>query len=232
MLSVSGLTVWYTKDKNILQDVSFALASNRTVGLLGVNGAGKTTLINFLSGVHKGYSVDSVVYDGKPTDVKDTGFKAQRYTVFTEEQAFAYWTFEDYIRFVHNTYGKTPDGTAVEELVDGFDFGQYRKYKVKDLSTGNRKKVFLITGFALRLPLLILDEPLDGLDFQSSEYLYTAINAYKAYGTVFMSSHIAESFEKTCDAVLLLDQGQLSEKAFSSGMDIRAELAGWYHEHD
>lgn len=230
MLSVSDLTVWYVKDKNILHEVDFNLDDHIVIGLLGINGAGKTTLINFLSGVHKQYSVKSVLYNNAAISIKDASFKADRYTVFTEEQAFSYWSFEEYTRFIHKVYRKTVDKAAADELVDGFGFEQYRNYKIKDLSTGNRKKVFLITGLSLRLPLLILDEPLDGLDFQSSEYLYQAINQYKSYGTVFMSSHIAESFEKTCDKILLLDKGRITEKALPEGADIRAELAGWLHD--
>lgn len=232
MLHISGLSLWYTKDEKILHDVVFTLPPHTVIGLLGVNGAGKTTLINFLSGVHRGGSSDTVTYNKRPVSVKDAAFKSERYTVFTEEQAFSYWSFEDYIRFTHKVYGKPLNQSFIDTLVEGFGFSEYRKYKIKDLSTGNRKKVFLITGFSLCLPLLVLDEPLDGLDFASSEFLYKAINEYKAYGSVLMSSHIAESFEKTCDHILLLSKGRITEKDFASGMDIRAELAGWLHEHD
>lgn len=232
MLTAKGLSIWYNKGTNIINDASFTLPPNRAVGLLGVNGAGKTTLINYLSGVHKNYSVQTIAYQNKPVSVEDDAFKTERYTVFTEEQAFSYWSFEEYLPFIHGVYGRPVDKAVVDELIAGFEFEQYRGYKIKDLSTGNRKKAFLITGFALRLPLLILDEPLDGLDFQSSEYLYAAINTYKSFGTVLMSSHIAESFEKTCDTILLLDKGRITEKALPAGTDIRTQLAGWLHGDD
>lgn len=79
----------------------------------------------------------------------------------------------------------------------------------------------------MQLPLLILDEPLDGLDFNSSEFLYEVLRQHKKYGSVLMSSHIAESFERTCDKVLLLKQGKISAKYVSDHMDIRRELKGW-----
>lgn len=231
MLAVSDLTVWYNKGTDILDKVSFTIESNKATGLLGVNGAGKTTLINYLSGVHKNYE-GVVRYKGKNTCVSDTDFKLNRYSVFTEEQTFGYWSFEDYISFIHKTYKRPVNQDVINHLIQGFGFEKYKDYKIKDLSTGNKKKVFLITGFALRLPLLILDEPLDGLDFNSSEYLYEAINEYKEFGGALMSSHIAESFEKTCDAILLLQKGKLTEKSFSGGMNIRSELQGWLHEND
>ena len=92
---------------------------------------------------------------------------------------------------------------------------------MKDLSTGNRKKAFLITAFALKPELLLLDEPADGLDFQSTEYLYRQIAGYKEYGTVLFSSHILESITLTSDRVMVLEDGQIG-KIFEDG-SINAE---------
>ncbi len=67
----------------------------------------------------------------------------------------------------------------------------------------------------------MLDEPVNGLDFQSTEYLYQRIGAYRQYGTVLFSSHILESICLTSDRVLVLEQGQIS-KCFA-GQEIEAE---------
>ncbi len=77
----------------------------------------------------------------------------------------------------------------IETLVQGFSFEKYEDVLIKELSTGNKKKVYLITAFALRPELLFLDEPVNGLDFQSTEFLYTQIKEYKEHGAVFFSSH-------------------------------------------
>ena len=66
-----------------------------------------------------------------------------------------------------------------------------------------------MTAFALRPELLLLDEPVNGLDFQSTEYLYQLIGGYKEHGTVLFSSHILESITLTADRVLVLEKGQL-----------------------
>ena len=97
----------------------------------------------------------------------------------------------------------------VAGLVEGFHFESYVNTLLKDLSTGNRKKVFLMTAFALRPELLLLDEPVNGLDFQSTEYLYQLMGGYKEHGTVLFSSHILESITLTSDRVLVLEKGQL-----------------------
>ena len=83
-------------------------------------------------------------------------------------------------------------------------------------ATGNRKKAFLITAFALRPPLLLLDEPVNGLDFQSTEFLYTCMNNYRNQGTLLFSSHVLESITLTADRVLVLENGRISQ-TFSSG---------------
>jgi ABC-2 type transport system ATP-binding protein len=227
MLNIEQIKIWYNPAKNIIKDASLSIDENSVAGLLGINGAGKSTLINTLSDVHEKYSVANISYRSNALKFTDEAFKMQRYTVFTEEQAFQYWTFGDYSAFIAKAYKKKLDQSYIDYLIEGFGFGEYLKYEIKDLSTGNRKKVFLITGFALRLPLLILDEPLDGLDFASSEFLYEAINGYKQYGSVLMSSHIAESFEKTCDYILLLSGGKLQRKQLAPGTDIRTQLEGW-----
>ena len=97
------------------------------------------------------------------------------------------------------------------ELIRGFGFEQFTDVLIRDLSTGNRKKVFLITAFALRPPLLLLDEPVNGLDFMSTEYLYRQISDYRRYGTVLFSSHIPESITLTSDRVLVLEGGRIRQ---------------------
>ena len=105
------------------------------------------------------------------------------------------------------SYGK--DLSDIDELVQGFHFEEYTDILLKELSTGNLKKAYLITAFALKPKLLMLDEPVNGLDFQSTEYLYQQINNYRQHGTILFSSHILESICLTSDRVLVLEQGQI-----------------------
>ena len=105
------------------------------------------------------------------------------------------------------SYGvKQPDFSA---LARGFHFEDYVDVLLKELSTGNLKKAYLMTAFALHPKLLLLDEPVNGLDFQSTEYLYELIGGYRKYGTILFSSHILESICLTSDRVLVLEQGRI-----------------------
>lgn len=227
MLAIEQIRIWYKPGKDIIKGADVSMDENSVAGLLGINGAGKSTLINAISDVHEQYAANKITFRGRQYTFSDEIFKQSRYTVFTEEQAFMYWTFSDYVTFVAKAYKKKLDSAYVDDLIEGFHFGDYQKHELRGLSTGNKKKVFLITGFALRLPLLILDEPLDGLDFRSTEFLYEAINDYKQYGAILLSSHIAESFEKTCDYVLLLNEGKIQRMPIERGVDIRGQLEGW-----
>ena len=201
------------------------LVSHEVVGLIGLNGAGKTTFLKTLSGLIPTFRADSIRFLSHPAKLRDKDFKTCRYTVFSEDNSFQYFTFQEYLTYVFAAYGKTlPD---VSQLVHGFHFEEFTNVLLKDLSAGSRKKVFLITAFALKPELLLLDEPVNGLDFQSTEYLYRQMACYKEYGTVLFSSHILESITLTSDKVLVLEDGAV-RNIFKGGeinaADIREAL--------
>ena len=219
IFEIKNLDGWYKKGNNVLSGLSFELHENETVGLIGLNGAGKTTLIKILSGLLEGYSASDIVFDGKAVNFRSNDFRSKRYTVFSEDSSFGYFTFKEYISYVFSAYGKKlPD---ISELVNGFHFGEYENKLLKDLSMGNRRKVNLITAFALKAPLLFLDEPVNGLDFQSTEFLYSLISGYKQHGTLLFSSHILESITLTSDRVMVLENGSISR--IFTGDEITAE---------
>ena len=197
LLSLSNLSVWYTADHPVLSGLSLDLGEHEVVGLIGLNGAGKTTFIKTVAGLLPGYRLDSAAWDGHSFSFRDKDFKRNRYIVFAEDRSFQYFTFREYL----------PD---VSDLIRGFHFEDYSNVLLKELSTGNLKKAYLITAFALRPKLLLLDEPVNGLDFQSTEYLYQLMAGYKQYGTLLFSSHILESICLTSDRVLVLEQGRIS----------------------
>ena len=225
LLTVKNLSAWYSNEKMVLSDFSLELAEHEVVGLIGLNGAGKTTFLKVLSGLLPTFRSEGILFSGKPVTPRERMFKMCRYTVFAEDNSFPYFTFREYLSYVFSAYKKEiPD---ISELVQGFHFEDYTDILLKDLSTGNRKKAFLITAFALKPELLFLDEPVNGLDFQSTEYLYQQISGYKEHGTILFSSHILESIALTSDRVLVLENGNI-RKIFEHGQinttDIREVL--------
>ncbi len=209
LLEIKHLSAWYAKEKKVLTDFSIELGKHEVVGLIGLNGAGKTTFMKTLAGLLHTYHVESAVFAGKQIGFRDNGFKKKRYVVFAEEHSFQYFTFREYVSYVADSYGK--ELTDLEQLIQGFHFEEYTDVLLKELSTGNLKKAYLITAFALKPELLLLDEPVNGLDFQSTEYLYRLMEEYKNYGTLLFSSHILESISLTSDRVLVLENGQIKQ---------------------
>ena len=209
LLTLKNLNVWYTKDKPVLEKFSLELGANEVVGLIGLNGAGKTTFIKTLSGLLDSFQMEAALWQDKPLMFRDKGFKKDRYTVFAEEHSFLFFTFREYASYVAASYEKKLND--IDELVQGFHFEDYTDVLLKELSTGNLKKAYLITAFALKPKLLILDEPVNGLDYQSTEYLYQQISGYRKHGTILFSSHILESICLTSDRVLVLEQGQIKK---------------------
>lgn len=208
LLSLNNLSVWYAADHPVLSDFSLDLGTNEVVGLIGLNGAGKTTFIKTVAGLLSGYRLDSAAWDGHSFSFRDKAFKQNRYIVFAEDRSFQYFTFREYLAYAASAYGEPlPE---VSSLVAGFHFEDYTDVLLKELSTGNLKKAYLITAFALRPKLLLLDEPVNGLDFQSTEFLYRLMSDYKEYGTILFSSHILESICMTSDRVLVLEHGRIS----------------------
>lgn len=208
LLSVKHLNAWYKKGSPVLSDFSVELGSHEVVGLIGLNGAGKTTFFKVLSGLLHTFDAECISCCGRPASLRGS-FKTCRYTVFAEDDSFSYFTFREYLSCVCAAYSTpVPD---VGALITGFGFADYTDTLLCDLSTGNRKKVFLITAFALQPQLLLLDEPVNGLDFQSTEFLYQQILEYKKYGTVLFSSHILESITLTSDRVLVLENGKIRQ---------------------
>lgn len=219
LLTVKNLCVWYQPEKPILSDLTLDLKEHEVIGLIGLNGAGKTTLLKTLSGLIDSFCSDGIWIHGRNATFRDSKFKNCRYTVFAEDNSFQYFTFWEYLDYVFSAYRKNkPD---VSKLIHGFHFDDYVDVLLKDLSTGNKKKVFLITAFALKPELLLLDEPVNGLDFTSTEFLYQLIAGYKEYGTVLFSSHILESITLTCDRVLVLEEGKIRQSFQSE--EINAE---------
>lgn len=212
LFTVKNLKSWYDPEKNILDACSFSINQKEVVALVGSNGSGKTTLIKTIMDIHPKYEVSEIRFMGKDSDFKDPYFKENRMAVFSDDTAFRYWSFWEYAEFLYKTYGREIDDDYIKSLIDGFNFNKYEDYVLKDLSMGNAKKFYIIAALGLKLPFLVLDEPVDGLDFESTVFLYQELKKYKKYGSIFMSTHILESINEVADSYILLHNGKFSEK--------------------
>ena len=147
LLVLKDLNVWYIKGKPVLERFSVELGNNEVVGLIGLNGAGKTTFIKTLSGLLDSFQAETALWQDKPLMFRDREFKKEQYVVFAEDRSFQFFTFREYASYVAASYGRKL--SDMDELIHGFHFEEYTDVLLKELSTGNLKKAYLITAFAL-----------------------------------------------------------------------------------
>ena len=118
-------------------------------------------------------------------------------------------TAEENIREQYMILGM-PSFDGVKEVLRLVGLENTGKKKAKNFSLGMKQRLGIAIALCGDPDLLILDEPVNGLDFQSTEFLYQLMGGYKQYGTLLFSSHILESICLTSDRVLVLEQGKIS----------------------
>ncbi|MDL2218263.1 ABC transporter ATP-binding protein [Christensenellaceae bacterium OttesenSCG-928-M15] len=204
-LAVRNLTKRYGQ-KEALRDMSFTLAPHRIYGLLGRNGAGKTTLLSILSNRQFPTSGE-IVFDDMPMLEND----AVQRKIYSMSETMLYTDtlrVKEIIRLSAHFY-ENFDYTRCQELLRAFRLEP--KLKVKTLSTGYASILKLIIALSTNAELLLLDEPVLGLDANHRELFYTALlDLYaKSETTIVLSTHLIEEVSNIVEDVLIVDEGTL-----------------------
>jgi ABC-2 type transport system ATP-binding protein len=196
MLTIENLSVSYG-DHKVLDGLSLSLSLNCIHGLVGMNGAGKTTLLNAMEGFIRPGS-GAIVLKGAPLKRVDLAF------LETENFFYSHISGREYLGLF-----KTPPGVPgidewnrmfrlpLDQLIDGYSSGMKRKLALAGVLRQNK-------------PIVILDEPFNGLDLESSRLLSMIIGRLKERGTtVIITSHILGSLTGICDHIHLLRTGKI-----------------------
>lgn len=197
MLKIDGLNFSFSQ-KQILKHVDLTVEKGSIHGILGLNGAGKTTLFRNLFGSYKPNS-GSILWEGKVLK------KAQVSFLETEQYFYSYITGLEYLQL--STEMKVP-----VKLID--DWNELFELPLNDLtdtySTGMKKKLALLAALLQDRPLLILDEPFNGVDMEASERFFIILRKLIQNGkTVLLSSHILSSLLDLCDRITILKHGAI-----------------------
>lgn len=197
MLTIKDLSVNYN-NKIALKNISFKAKKSETIGILGKNGAGKTTLFNAIAGY---VNFKGNIFFG------DKGIKPNQVSYLeTENYFYPYIKGSEYLNFFKETKKDT-----LSQLAEIFSI-PLDEY-VHNYSTGMKKKIAIIANYILGKPLLILDEPFNGLDFESVENLYLLINKINgSKTTILISSHILETLLNCCDKIILIEEGKIKKE--------------------
>lgn len=191
VLAVSSLCSGYNKTP-IVNDVSFEIKEGEIFGLVGLNGAGKTTLIKTILGLREKFSGD--IHVG-----------GQEQLSYLPERFDPPWFLSgyDFIKFSLSLYKeKVSKEEAVEATKRVSLDPDFLFKRVNTYSKGMRQKLGLLATFMTGAPVLILDEPMSGLDPKARQEVKQIISETKAEGrSVFMSSHILTDVAELCDRV-------------------------------
>lgn len=204
MLTVDGITKRFG-DRLVLEGVGFSALEGEVLGLIGPNGAGKTTLFECLAGLMPTNS-GNVTFSGAAlpaTRRKEKLFYLPDAILPWAEQSVS-WV----LRFFERLYQRSDLNAAM--LAEPLRLTELRKARLNSLSKGERKRVLLALGLLTAHPLLLLDEPFDGLDLRQTRDVMELLRAQAAKGrTLMLSIHQLVDAGRVCDRLVLLSAGRV-----------------------
>jgi len=208
MIITKGLTKKYG---NILavNDLNLHINEGESYGFLGPNGAGKTTTLMMMLGVLKPTSGD-VLIEGKRIDNSSFDIKKKIGVVVESPVFYDDMTAWEYLMFFGKLYGVENRAVVVKDLLQRVELLKWKDMAIDSFSTGMKKKLGFIRGLINSPHILILDEPVSGLDPFGIIQIRNLILEEKSKGTtLILSSHILSEVEQTVERVGILSHGKL-----------------------
>lgn len=205
-LSVSSVSTSYGK-KQVLNGVSFDVQPGEVFGLIGLNGAGKTTLIRSILGLRT--AEGDIRIFGEPSSEP----KSRRNLVYLPEkfQPSSQLKGWEYLSIMLAYFGQKLDRDRARKIARDLDFDPAAIDRpIRTYSKGMSQKLGLVGTFLVETPLMILDEPMSGLDPRARALLKDSLVACRATNrSVFFSSHILADIEEICDRIGVLHGGRI-----------------------
>ena len=209
MIHVSHLTKEYAGHMAV-NDISFDVQPGEVVGFLGPNGAGKSTTMRILSGYMPPTSGLAMVGG---LNVFEKSLEVRRQVGYMPESAPLYLDMrvKEYLHFRGALKGLSGKDLRVRtgEVMDMCGITEVRRRMIANLSKGYRQRVALADALIHRPPLLILDEPTNGLDPTQIRHVRELLRGLRPQHTVLLSTHILHEVELTCDRVVMIHHGRI-----------------------
>jgi ABC-2 type transport system ATP-binding protein len=212
VLQVKNIRKSYIPGKPVLRDVDFSVYPGETIGYIGPNGAGKSTTIKLILGLLP-LDEGQITIFGQAVDPNHGDFK--RRIGYVPEGGDLYENlspaeFFDFLATLYEIPPKTVERRAKTMLeILGVE-GQYHN-RIASFSKGMKQKVLIVSSLIHNPDILILDEPLSGLDANSVTVFKEVLASLADQGkTIFYSSHIMEVVEKISDRIILLSDGRVA----------------------
>ncbi|MGB0063741.1 MAG: ABC transporter ATP-binding protein [Terracidiphilus sp.] len=196
-------------EKKALTDVSFCVPAGQICGLLGPNGAGKTTLFRLLMGILKA-TEGRVLVDGR--DAFDDRVEVKRLIGFLPDEPvfYSYLSGREHLRLSAAMHGVDVDDAMarVEPLIARLRLAEDMDNYAEEYSRGMKKKLGLIMAMLHQPRVLVLDEPTNGLDVESTHQFYELIFEMAREGkTVLFSTHLMDHVTRLCSHAVIINEG-------------------------
>lgn len=210
MIRTEGLEKRYGSFQ-ALKPLDLHVRKGEVFGFLGPNGAGKTTFIRMISGVLPP-TAGRVWVDGLPMGTH--AIEAKRITGYIPDRPYLYekLTAREFLAFVGGIYGmdkalSVPKG---DELLDRFGLGEVKNQLVEGFSHGMKQRLVLSAALLHDPRLIIVDEPMVGLDPAGSRQIKDVFRGLAEEGrTVFLSTHSLDVAQEVCDRLVILHRGEI-----------------------
>ena len=219
LLTVEGITKYF-KRRRVLDQVSFSIRRGEVLGLVGPNGSGKTTLFECLAGLMpaNGGTIRAQQGELSPAARKQTLFYLPD-AIFPWAEQPVWWV----LRFFKNLYQRTEHDAST--LVEQLRLEELMKSRIGSLSKGERKRLLLGLGLLTSHPLLMLDEPFDGLDLRQTRDVMKLLKSHATHGrTLMLSIHQLIDAGRVCDRLVLLSAGRVVGEGTVPELQTRTKL--------
>jgi ABC-2 type transport system ATP-binding protein len=234
MIEVQSLSRYYGTHRAV-DDVSFSIGANTVVGFLGLNGAGKTTTLKVIAGLLTPSS-GSVRIDGVDMTTASVDFRKRIGFLPETPPLYTEMTVTDFLRHVGRVRGMSGSDldARLPDVIAKCQLSGQEDRVIDELSHGYRKRVGIAQAIIHRPKLVILDEPISGLDPIQIVEMRKVIQGLAAECTVLVSSHILGEISQTCHRILVLTDGKLVAdgteaelaRRFNTGTSLLLTLVG------
>ena len=191
--------------------VNLIIPPGEVFGLLGPNGAGKSTIVKSITGAIKPTSGRILVHDQDVT-LQPEAVKAKTGYIPEQPAVFKNLTGREYLNFVGRLYHIPPETLSrrTAELLERFNLTEQADNQIFSYSKGMTQKLIILSAFLHNPDVLILDEPLSGLDANAAAVFKQTVRSFAARNkTILFSSHILEVVQKLCDRIAILHNGTI-----------------------
>lgn len=211
MIKINNVNKEYVVGTKVVNNLNLEIKEGEIFGFLGPNGAGKTTTLKMITGVT---SIDSGSIEVNGYDISNDTLNAKKQFGFVPDNPNMFLRLKglEYLKFMATIYGQNIKDVQnkIEEYAKQFGIYDALNKPISDYSHGMRQKIVLLGALIHDPKVWILDEPLTGLDPQSSHLLKEMMREHAKKGnTVLFSTHVLEVAERIVDRIGIIRKGEL-----------------------